>query len=331
MRTLILSRRDVADLLDMAGCVAAVEAAFRAHGRGEAASPAVLGLPADGGQFHVKAGTLRIGGRAFFAAKTNGNFPRNPHRHRLPTIQGVVALFDGEDGRLLALIDSIEVTALRTAAATAVAAKHLARPDASVATIVGCGTQGRFQLRALASVRPLVTAFAFDAHAAVAREFARTLGGELGFPIRAVDDLTQAVRESDLCITCTPSTTPILTRDHVCPGTFVAGVGADAEDKWELAPELLAAASVTVDVLEQAATIGDLHHAITAGVLTPESVHAELGAVVAGRKPGRVNATEITVFDSTGMALQDVAAAAAVYLKAIEAGRGLGVDLAESG
>jgi len=119
--TLLLSRRDVADLLTLAECVAAVEEAFRQHARGRALPPAILGVPAEGGGFHVKAAGLRMGGRVYFAAKTNANFPGNPGRSGLPTIQGIVLLFDGENGVPLAVLDSIEITILRTGAATAAA------------------------------------------------------------------------------------------------------------------------------------------------------------------------------------------------------------------
>jgi ornithine cyclodeaminase/alanine dehydrogenase-like protein (mu-crystallin family) len=150
----------------------------------------------------------------------------------------------------------------------------------------------------------------------------------LGFEVVAGDDLDVAARASDICVTCTPSRAPILRHTSVAPGTFVAAVGADNEDKQEIEPALMASCAIVVDVLEQAATIGDLHHAITAGVVTTRDVRAELGQVVAGLRPGRLTDDEIVVFDSTGMALQDVAAAAAVYERAVRAGRGLEVNLA---
>ena len=326
--TLLLTRRDVSALLNLDGCIAAVEQAFRAHGLGQADTPGVLGIHAADGGFHLKAGLLQVEGREYFVAKSNGNFRHNPARHGLPTVQGVVVLGDARDGRLLALMDSIQITTLRTGAATAVAAKYLARPDAAVATIAGCGNQGWIQLRAIARVRPLRQAFAVDRDRALARQFAETMSRELGFPVTAVANLTEAVSQSDLVVTCTPSTEPLLACDAIRPGMFVAGVGADSEDKWELAHDLLASATLVVDVLEQAATIGDLHHAIAAGVLTREAVHAELGQIVAGKKPGRTSVAEVTVFDSTGIALQDAAAAVAVYTRALELGSGVPIDLA---
>jgi len=189
--------------------------------------------------------------------------------------------------------------------------------------------QGRAQLRALCRVLPLTQVHAFDADEATARAFARELSAELGLDVRPVSDLAEAVRGSDVCVTCTPARKAFLLREHVGPGTFVAGVGADSRGKQELDPRLLAAASLVVDVLEQCARDGDLQHALAAGLMTRESVHAELGDVVAGRKPGRRSAEEIVVFDSTGTALEDVAAAVMVYERALATGAGLRVALGE--
>lgn len=325
--TRILTAGDVERLLDLDTCIAAVELAFRRFGLGEALPPALLGLHAPDGGLHVKAGLLDDGTRAIMVAKANANFPHNPVRHGLPAIQGVVAVFDAANGRLLALMDSIALTALRTAAATAVAARHLARHDAATVTIVGGGTQGRAQLRALARVRALRAAVIVDRDPAVAKAFATALSDELAMPVTPSNDLAAAAGASDICVTCTPSTAPLLDAATIRAGTFVAGVGADSEHKWELAPDLLAGATLVVDVREQAATIGNLHHAIARGVLTRDHVHAELGEIVAGKRPGRTRDDEITVFDSTGMALQDAAAAAAVYARALATGSGLAVAL----
>jgi alanine dehydrogenase len=312
---LFLDSGDVRALLSIEECIAAVEHAFRLHGEGKTPKPGVLGVHARHGAFHIKAGILELE-RPYFAAKTNANFPGNTERHGLPTIQGVIALFDAERGTPLAILDSREITSLRTGAATAVAAKYLARADASVATICGCGVQGRTQLAAIAAVRSLDRVYAIDRDPQEARRFAREMSNELGVDVVAASDLGAASRESDICVTCTPSRTAILGAADLNPGAFVAGVGADNEDKQELAPALLARAAVIVDILDQAAVAGDLHHAIAAGVMTRDDVRAELGEVVAGRKRGRLHNDEIVVFDSTGTALQDVAAAAAVYEKA---------------
>jgi len=303
---LLLSRADVASLLDLDDCIAAMERAFAMLGRGELPPPAIAGVHASGGAFHIKAAIA--GGR--FAAKINANF-----FDAVPRIKGVVMLADAGDGTPLAIMDSIEITILRTGAATAVAAKTLARRDARTALICGCGLQGRIQAKALARVRPIERFFALDADRERAASFAREIGAEV----------VEEVVPADVVITCTPSRAPFLER--VAPGTLVAAVGADSEEKSELAPALLAASKVVTDVTEQCATIGDLHHAIAAGTMTRDDVYAELGEIVAGRKPGRERDDEIIVFDSTGMALQDVAAASIVYDRAVERGVGVRVRL----
>jgi alanine dehydrogenase len=325
--TLLLRRNEVAGLLTMEDCIAAVEQAFRLYGEGRAAPPGVLGVHVDGGGFHIKAGVLALQ-KPHFAAKVNANFPENRKRFDLPTIQGVIVLCDATNGRLLAVMDSMEITAQRTAAATAVAAKYLARRNSTVLTICGCGSQGRYQLRALAQVLPLSRVLACDISPDQSKQFAAEMAGELDIQVVAVTDLASALRQSDVCVTCTTSREPLLAPSHVSPGTFIAAVGADNPEKQEVHPALMANNKVVADLVEQCATIGDLHHAITAGLMTKTAVHAELGEVVAGKKAGRTSDQEIVIFDSTGMALQDVAAAALVYEKAAGAGCGITMDFA---
>ena len=324
--TLVLTRRDVAALLDLDACIQAVEDAFRAHGASRPPT-GVLGMPVPGGGFHIKAGVLTVGGRPYFAAKTNANFPANPEQHRLPTIQGVIVLADAERGTPLAVIDSGEITSLRTGAATAVAARYLARRDAHSAAIIGCGVQGHVQLQAVARVRTLEQVRLYDRERGRAEKLARAVRRKLKAEITVADSARGAARPSDIVVTCTSAHEPLLAAGDVMAGTFVAGVGADHPEKNELAPSLLAASRVVVDVLDQAATIGDLHHALAAGAMTRDAVAGELGAIVAGRVPGRTTPEQIFVFDSTGMALQDVAAAAVVYERARKARRGRKIRL----
>jgi len=324
--TLILTRRDVVGVLGIRDCIDAVEHAFRLHAGGATVPPGVLGAHVEGGGFHVKTAGL-LEPRSIFAAKVNANFPRNPARFGLPTIQGVIALFDAERGAPLAVLDSAEITSLRTAAATAVAARYLARGDAAVATVCGCGEQGRSQLRALLAVRPIRRVMAVDADAGAAEAYAAEMGRELDLEVIVASDLAAAARRSDVVVTCTPARRWILGRGDVAPGAFVAAVGADNPEKQEVEPALMAASAVVVDVLEQCERIGDLRHAIAAGLMTRDDVAAELADVVSGRKPGRRREDEVVVFDSTGTALQDVAAAWLAYERALAGGVGVSVDL----
>ena len=315
--TRLLSRADVERLLTPQACIAAVEDAFRRHALGETNAPGILGMHAGEGSFHVKAADLD----GHFAAKLNANFPGNPARG-LPTIQGVVILSGTKDGRLLALMDSMAITALRTAAATAVAAKYLARKDVQAMLLCGCGAQAAAQLRALLAVRKPKRIYAYDQDVRKAQAFAASLTGEPGINIEVTGDLRKA-SECAVIVTCTTARRYFLLREMVSPGTFIAAVGADHEEKQEIDPQLMAGASVVTDLTSQASTIGDLHHAIEAGTMTIADVHAQIGEVVSGKKRGRENDEQITIFDSTGTGLQDVAAAIAVYRRALNEGAGL--------
>ena len=279
---------------------------------------------AEGG-FHIKSALITIGGSEYFVSKTNANYPANASRHGLPTIQGTIVVHDASNGVPLAVIDSIEITAMRTAAATAVAARYLAREDAGALAVIGCGIQGLQNLRALGLVRPLRSVNLYDVDGSAARSLANIALAECSFPVRISSSVGDAVQGADLIVTCTPSTEFLLHADDIQSGAFVAGVGVDAEHKRELSPDLLAASRVVVDVLEQCAAFGDLHHAIEGGGMTTADVHAELGSIVAGVKPGRASPQETFVFDSTGMALQD-AATAVVVLERARANR-LGIEV----
>jgi len=326
--TLLLTRHEVAALLDIEECITAVERVFKLQGEGKTEPPGVLGIHARDGGFHLKAGLLDLS-KTYFVAKANANFPQNMNRFGLPLIQGIIVLCDGANGYPLALMDSTEITILRTGAATAVAAKYLSRHDSKVATICGCGNQGRISLKAIMKVRPIERVYAFDQVEAQAERFAHELSDELGIEVTVTHDLAKTVSRSDICVTCTPSKKYFLNHEYVAPGTFVAAVGADNEEKQELDPMLMQRSKVVVDLLEQCASIGDLHHAIEQGLVTRDDVHGELGAVVAGIKTGRTSPEEIIIFDSTGMALQDVVAAAAVYERAVNKGSGTLLDFAE--
>lgn len=318
--SLVLTRSDVAALMSPADWLDAAETAFRAVGEGRAGAPPPMEIAGEEGAFHAKGAWMRLE-RRYVALKLNGNFPFNPDRLGLPTIQGAILLCDGGTGAMLAIMDSMEVTLRRTAAATALAARHLARVDAASVLICGCGAQGRAQLAALRSVLPLRHCLAWDRDPARAARFAREEGAE------AIEALADAPR-TDVIVTCTTAGEPFLTPEHVAPGTFVAAVGADSPHKNEIAPALMAGAKVVADLVDQCLVMGDLRHAVAAGAMARRDVHAELAELVAGAKPGRGDPDEITLFDSTGTALQDVAAAATLYERARSGGRHRRVALA---
>ena len=311
----VLDSGDVYRLLDMESCIREVENAFRARGEGRRASSAVAGLELNGGALHAKLGALDLS-RSYAAVKINANFPDNPARFGLPTIQGIVVLFDASTGEPLACMDSGPITALRTAAASAVAARYLALRSASSVALIGCGTQARAHVIALRHVRPIERIVVFDADRNTADRIAKELAKDGKVSVSVADHLQQATTGAEIVVTSTPSRTAFLDVGSVSRGTFIAAVGADNEHKQEITPALLRASAVVVDDLDQCSRIGDLHHAIEQGVMRREDIRASLDQVVAGRVSGRLNETETIIFDSTGVAIEDVAAAAVVYERA---------------
>jgi alanine dehydrogenase len=311
-RTLILSRRDVQALMTPDDYLEAVREGFRAAAGGRAQAPAPLAVAGEGGAFHAKAARIELD-RPYVALKLNGNFPDNGRLHGLPTIQGAILLCDGRNGALLAVMDSIEVTLRRTAAATALAAQYLARRDSRTLLVCGCGAQAVAHLAALRQVLPIDRGFAWDCDLAKAAAFAAASNF---IRLTAVTDLSAAAAESDVILTCTTAQAPFLHAGIVPAGAFVAAVGSDSPDKNEIGPDLMVRALVVADVLDQCVEMGDLRHALAAGALCRGDVHGELADLVSGRCTGRTAMDQITLFDSTGVAIEDVASAVTIYRRA---------------
>jgi ornithine cyclodeaminase/alanine dehydrogenase-like protein (mu-crystallin family) len=324
---LVLTRADIAELMTLADYRASAEEAFKALATGRAMVAAPMHIPAVDGGFHAKGAAFdTASGTAYAAVKVNGNFPRNPLRNGLPTIQGAIVLSDAHDGSLLAIMDSIEVTLRRTAAASALAARYLARRNATTLTLCGCGEQARVQVAALNDEFQLRHVYAWDIDPGAAAAFAGEMSAQLNLEVLCVKNLAAAAKSSDLIVTCTTSRSPFLDEVDVRTGTFIAAVGADSPDKSELTPRLMAQAKVVVDTLEQCLSMGDLHHAVAAGVMTAGDVHATLSELAVSQRPGRVDDDEITIFDSTGTAIQDAAAAVRIYERAKARRSGLACD-----
>jgi ornithine cyclodeaminase/alanine dehydrogenase-like protein (mu-crystallin family) len=309
--SLLVDASQATRLLDLDLIRTAVEDAFRSHAEPGAVQPSTAGLHVPDGTFHVKSAVNVPLPREprYFVAKVNANFPANPVRHGLPTIQGLLVLFDADRGLPLAIMDSGAVTVIRTAAATAVAVKHLARPDAATMAIIGCGAQAAAQVAAVLRVRPVEEITACDRDTDAAERLARQLQADHGVLTRVVTSPSEAARECAIVVTATTASAPFLTVGDMSPGCLVVAVGADNPRKNEIDPVLMAAAAVVTDQTAQCAKMGDLYHAIEAGAMTAADVRAELGAVVADSSLGRRSPDEIIVFDSTGLAFQDIAAA----------------------
>jgi ornithine cyclodeaminase/alanine dehydrogenase-like protein (mu-crystallin family) len=348
--TLLLTRREIAALMSPRDYLDAVDAGFTALGEGRAHSPAPLHVKVERGGFNAKAAAHEAA-RCFVALKFNANMPGNPARLGLPTIQGAILLCDADDGRLLAVMDSIEVTLRRTAAATALAARYLARPESSVLAVCGCGAQAAPQIEALRQILPLQRILLWDIDPEKSTRLREHLSrsptcerpkagrsrpspvgieqsGKATFAqeVEIAPSLASATRRSDAIVTCTTSGEAFLTPADLKPGSFIAAVGADSPNKSEIAPALMAASKVVVDSLEQCAEMGDLHHAVAAGAMRVGQVHAELSELVRGVKAGRSDAHETCIFDSTGVAVQDVASAVRVFERACALGIGTRID-----
>jgi ectoine utilization protein EutC len=242
----------------------------------------------------------------------------------LPSTNGLMVLFSTKTGLVQAiLLDNGYLTDVRTAAAGAVAAKHLSREDASVAAIFGAGMQAKLQLEALSLVRPIREARIWAREVEKAEAVAAELAKKLGFPVRAEASGRAAVDGADVVITTTPSETPILKAEWLQPGQHVTAMGSDAEHKNEIEPAIVTGAGLYVaDSLKQTRRLGELHHAIEAGLVTEGALFTELGEIIAGRKPGRSGPEQITVADLTGTGIQDTAIATLAAARAAAAGAG---------
>ncbi|PDT83909.1 ectoine utilization protein EutC [Sinorhizobium sp. BJ1] len=296
--------------------VTCVEDAFHALATKAVAMPPILRLdiPAHRGEVDVK--TAYVPGLDGFAIKISPGFFDNP-KIGLPSTNGMMVLLSSKTGLVQALLlDNGYLTDVRTAAAGAVAAKHLSREDASVAAIFGAGMQATLQLEALALVRPIREARLWARDAAKAETTASALAGKLGFPVKATTDPKAAVAGADIVVTTTPSEAPILKASWLQSGQHVTAMGSDAEHKNELDPQAIARATYFADSLKQTRRLGELHHAIAAELITPDAEFAELGQVIAGQKTGRRRADEITIADLTGTGIQDTAIATLAYARA---------------
>lgn len=317
METLILTQRTIRSLITMDQVVPAVERAFLAHGRGRALMPpkVYIDLPQHGGDFRAMPAYLD----GAVGLKWVNSHPHNPARHGLPSVMGVYVLSDPETARPLAIMDATWLTALRTGAAGAVASKYLALGQPRSLGFVGCGVQARVLYEAHRVIYgDSLDLYMADANPAAAEAFAAEAGGEAVGVARAA--------ACDIVCTTTPARAPVVQRAWLAPGAHINAMGADGHGKQEIDPEILRAAKVVIDDRDQAVHSGEINVPLAAGELRIEDIHATLGEVVAGTRAGRMG-SEITVFDSTGLAIQDVAVAQAIYELAQKRGVGQKIDL----
>lgn len=323
----ILSHSQIASLLTFKGAIDAVRGVMEAHGRAAVIAPNLLHADVPCGEFHIKTGGVLHGGdEGIFGLKANGGFFGNTALD-LPNIVGVIYLADARTGCPLAVLDSVEISRVRTGAATAVAAVHLARPESETVTVLGTGTQARTQIEALTHVLPIQRVRLVGRDLARTRQRAKVFESVLGLQVEAFASIGPALKGADVLVTCTPARGAMVSLSDVHPGLFIAAVGADSPGKQELSAALVAHCKTVADVHSQCIHVGELQHPIREGLMSAEAVHAELGQVLCGARPGRETEEEITLYDSTGTALQDVAVGFEVYEKARALGVGLGVQM----
>jgi alanine dehydrogenase len=312
-QTLIINRSLIREHLTFADYMEAVEHVHALHAKGEVIAPGMLHADAEGGEYHIKTGGIK-GTTSYFGLKANGGFFQNQKNENLPNILGIIYLSNASNGYPLAILDSVEISRKRTAAATAVAAKYLAPENEIRLGVVGYGTQAAMQIEAILFTKEVKEISLAGRDVSKVKAFAKDISEKFQIKTNVVYEkiLTE---NSNLIITCTPSTGYFIKKEWVQPGTFIAAVGADSPGKNELEPSLMASAKIVADIKSQVIRVGESQHAIREKLISPDSIYAELGELIIGTKKGRTSKEEIFVYDSTGTALQDVAVAAKLYEK----------------
>jgi alanine dehydrogenase len=325
--TLFLGRADVQRLLTMESCLQVVESAFAAHGRNETRMPAkiYLDLPEFQGDFRAMPAyipSLKAAGVKWVSSHSN-----NP-RHGRPAVIAVLVLSDPETAEPLAVMDATHITLMRTGASGGVAAKHLAREDSAVLALVGAGVQSHAQLEAVRLVRSITRVKLHDPSEEAVALFHQHFGAIEGLSVTTCSSTREALEGADIVVTTTPCRRPVVDRKWVADGMHINAIGADAVGKQELDVQILKDAQVFIDDREQAYHSGEVNVPLSLGSLRKEDIAGSLGEVVAEKLKGRASDSAITVFDSTGLAVQDMAVARAVYDRALEEGVGQKLPLA---
>jgi alanine dehydrogenase len=317
MSTILLDRNAIKNLIKMPDVIDVVEEAFRMCGEGRGNMPAKTYLSLEHGDFRAMPASLP--GSA--GVKWVNVHPQNPS-HGLPSIMAILVYNDPETGYPLAIMDATEITAFRTGAAAAIASKYLSRRDSHTIGIIGAGFQAHTQILGHAELFNPLSINVFDVSKAAVDRLVQPLSQ---FSIRNCS--IQDVVASDIVCTLTPSRSPIIKREWIAAGTHINAVGADAPGKQELDPSIVKEAIVVVDDLEQASTSGEINVPIRKGAYSISEVYGTLSEIAAGKKKGRTDNSSITVFDSTGIAVEDMAVAKLLFEQAKKAGGYPSIDL----
>jgi alanine dehydrogenase len=324
MEILLLSEKEIADLISIEEVLDAVESAFKEVALGYAQNPpkVYLKFSKDNGDLRVMPAYLER--KDIASVKIVSVHPDNSKKFGLPLVRGVIFLLDPRNGSLLSLMDGKHITAMRTAAAGGIAAKYLANKNSKVAAFIGAGAQARTQFLALLSVCPFLEEIrVWDISPEASGRFVFDLKGKAnGIKFAIANNVAMAVQGADIVVTTTPSKEPLVLNSWVSDGTHFNCIGADAPGKEELDPKILKRAKIIVDNYEQACHSGEVNVPLSKGIISKKDIWAELGEILTGMKAGRASSQEITVFDTTGIAVQDAVTAKLVYTKALQKKRG---------
>jgi ectoine utilization protein EutC len=320
---LVLNKKEIESAITMDEAIEAVEQGFKAYNSGKAVIPfpVALQVPSHSGDVHIKPGYIE--GYDTYTIKIASGFYENP-KSGLPASHGMLLLFDSRTGYPVCIeVDQCYLTDLRTAAAGAVAARALAKKSVGRVAVIGTGTQARFQIRALSRVREFDELRVWGRSPEKVEAYIADMRDQVDAEVVAAASAEDAVRGSDIVVTTTMTSVPIVKASWLDEGVHITAMGSDSPEKHELESAVLKRADkVVVDSLKQCLNLGEVHHAVEDGTITEQDVHAELGEVLLGRKAGRESDSEITVADLTGTAVQDVVTSHMVYERALKKGMG---------
>jgi len=324
-KTLLFNRSSFENLLDMNDYINAVTHAHKLHAQGNIIETNIIHADAPNGEYHVKTGGL-IGENSYYGLKANGGFFKNQRDYNLPNILGVIYLSDASNAYPLAIFESSLISKMRTAAATAVAAKYLKPKGPICLGVIGYGSQAKAHIEALLCVCDIQSIKISGRNSLKAKNFAKEMDSKLSISVIS-DSIENVCKSSNILITCTPSTEAFVKNEWITSGKFIGAIGADSPGKNELEPAIMKSARIIGDIKSQIIKVGESQHAINNGIISPDDIYGELGELITGKIKGRSSDAELFIYDSTGTAIQDIACAAFIYEKLKDSNQITEIDL----
>ncbi len=319
MKTLLLKREEISRLICMKEIIGTVEEAYKAFNNDQVEQPDYIGihLPSPRGEIDFKFGYYKASEMISMKA-SSGGFINNPTAHGVPSGMGIILLFDARSCALICVMDGSLITGLRTGASGAVSVKALARKNAKKITSIGTGNQARMQMRAINEIMKMEEIHAWNSNLDTLFKYKADIESEFRIPVIMANSKKEAVEQADILITTTRGKGPLVEADWVKPGTHIVAIGTDQQGKQELDPDIFRNAKVVVDSIAQCIEKGETWHPLNKNIITKDDIHGEIGDILLGKKLGRENDEEVTIFDSTGMAIQDNTISGKIYRNAIE-------------